>query len=82
VKISLTKTYTKTLTKDEVQRLYLSVNKPGDWQIDVNSHELADKINELWFKEQGYDFWNNPYPDVTEWSLDNNELTFTYTYIV
>ena len=70
---------TKKLTTDEITKLYQFVNKGRDWKINIKTHELVDKIIELWFKSQGYDFWYNPYPEVTEWTIDdNNEITFTY----
>lgn len=62
----LIKPQTKTLTKPEIDELYKLVNQPGDWKIDVNSYELVDKLIELWFKSQGYDFWNNPYPEIAD----------------
>lgn len=69
----------KTLTKFEIGELFPLVNKQGDWQINTNSHELVDKIIELWFETQGYDFWDNPYPEVAEWYLTNEkEIVFKY----
>ena len=69
----------KVLTQSEIQQLYPLVNTGREWHIDVNSYELVDKIIELWFETQGYDFWNNPFPDVIEWSISNdNEIEFTY----
>lgn len=69
----------KHLTKSEIEKLFLLVNRQGDWQIRVNSPQLVDKIIELWFDEQGYDFWRNPYPEVVEWELTaENEIIFRY----
>lgn len=69
----------KHLTVSEIQELYQDVNKPQDWQINVNSYKLIDKIIELWFEKQGYDFWINPYPEVTQWELlKDNEILFKY----
>lgn len=69
----------KHLTKAEIEKLFLLVNRQGDWQIRVNSPQLVDKIIELWFDEQGYDFWQNPYPEVVEWELTaENEIIFRY----
>ena len=69
----------KTLTKFEIKELFPLVNTQGDWQINTNSHELVDKIIELWFETQGYDFWNNPYPEVVEWYLTKEkEIVFKY----
>jgi len=77
--MSLQKLHTKTLTKDDIEKLYPLVNGPRDWKIDVKSHALVDKIIELWFESQGYDFWNNPYPEVTEWTLTKDkEIVFNY----
>jgi len=77
--MDLQKIHTQILTKDDIEKLYPMVNQPKDWQIDVGSHELIDKIIELWFETQGYDFWNNPYPDVTEWiKTKDNEIIFKY----
>lgn len=72
------KLYTKTLTKKEIESLYSLVNGPRDWHIDVNSFELVDKIIELWFDDQGYDFWDNPYPEIMEWEVKNEEIIFSY----
>lgn len=70
---------TKVLTQADIQKLYPLVNSERGWKIDVNSHKLVDKIIELWFETQGYDFWDNPYPDVTEWTVNkDNEIKFTY----
>lgn len=63
----------------EIEELYPLVNSARDWKIDVNSHALVDKIIELWFETQGYDFWNNPSPEVTEWCVNKDkEIEFTY----
>lgn len=75
----ITPRFTKLLTQSEIQELYPLVNSDRDWQIDVNSHNLVDKIIELWFETQGYDFWDNPFPEVIEWTLNkNNEIEFVY----
>ena len=69
----------KTLTQSEIQHLYKFVNSDRDWKIDVNSYQLVDKIIELWFKTQGYDFWHNPFPEVIECSISkDNEIEFVY----
>jgi hypothetical protein len=69
----------KVLTQSEIQQLYPLVNSDRDWKIDVNSHQLVDKIIELWFETQGYDFWNNPFPEVVEWSVSKDkEIEFVY----
>ena len=69
----------KVLTQSEIQQLYPLVNSERDWKIDVNSHQLIDKIIELWFKSQGYDFYNNPFPEVFEWTLNKDkEIEFIY----
>ncbi len=69
----------KVLTQSEIQQLYPLVNSDRDWKIDVNSHQLVDKIIELWFETQGHDFWDNPFPDVVEWSVNkDNEIEFVY----
>jgi hypothetical protein len=69
----------KVLTQWEIQQLYPLVNSDRDWKIDVNSHQLVDKIIELWFETQGYDFWNNPFPEVVEWSISKDkEIEFVY----
>jgi len=69
----------KHLTKSEIQKLFLLVNRNGDWQIRTDSYQLVDKIIELWFETQGYDFWNNPYPEVVEWELTKEkEIIFRY----
>lgn len=77
--MSLIITKTKHLKADKLKQLYKKVNRPNDWKIDVKSHALIDKIIELWFEEQGYDFWDNPYPEVIEWKLSKEkEIIFTY----
>lgn len=69
----------KVLTQSEIQQLYPLVNSDRDWKIDVNSYQFVDRIIELWFETQGYDFWHNPYPEVVEWSVSkDNDLTFVY----
>lgn len=69
----------KVLTQSEIQQLYPLVNTGREWHIDVNSHQLVYKIIELWFETQGYDFWNNPFLEVVEWSVNKNkEIEFVY----
>ena len=69
----------KVLTQSEIQQLYPLVNTGREWHIDVNSHQLVDKIIELWFEKQGYDFWDNPFPEVVEWSVSKDkEIEFVY----
>jgi hypothetical protein len=69
----------KVLTHSEIQELYPLVNSDRDWKINVQSYELVDKIIELWFETQGYDFWDNPFPEVIEWSVNGDkEIEFTY----
>jgi hypothetical protein len=69
----------KVLNQSEIQHLYSFVNTGREWHVNVNSHELVDKIIELWFETQGYDFWNNPFPDVVEWSVNKDkEIEFVY----
>lgn len=71
--------FSKTLTQSEIQELYPFVNTGRNWIIDINSHELVDKIIELWFEKQGYDFWDNPFPYVIEWTINKNkEIKFIY----
>jgi len=79
--MSIIKSHTKTLTSEEIDKLYPLVNDPREWRINVNSHELIDKLIELWFNTQGYDFWENPYPEVTEMSYTPGEKEITFTYI-
>ena len=69
----------KVLTQSEIQQLYPLVNTGREWHIDVNSYQLVDKIIELWFETQGYDFWDNPFPEVVEWSVNKDkEIEFVY----
>ena len=69
----------KVLTQSEIQQLYPLVNTGRDYYVDVNSHHLVDKIIELWFETQGYDFWDNPFPEVVEWSISkDNEIEFVF----
>ena len=69
----------KHLTKAEIDQLFPLVNGERDWKINVNSYQLVDKLIELWFESQGYDFWNNPFPDVIEWEVTkDNEIIFKY----
>lgn len=72
--------HTKLLTRAEIEALYPLVNNERDWQIDVNSHELVDKIIALWFEvNHNITFWSNPNYEVTEWSVNNkNEIEFSY----
>lgn len=75
----LSEIITKTLSKDEISELYKNVNTGRDYHIDVNSYQLVDKIIELWFESQGYDFWDNPFPDIVEWELTKDkEIIFKY----
>jgi len=72
-------TLSKTLTQSEIQKLYPQVNDSDRYYIDVNSYQFVDRIIELWFETQGYDFWDNPYPEVTQWSITkDNEVEFVY----
>lgn len=59
------------ITKEEVQRMYEKVNVKGDRRphVDTRSWKLVDRIIEIWFEEQGYDFWDNPYPEVEQTEL-------------
>jgi len=75
----LTKQYTQALSQEEVSELYKKVNNDGKWYVSPKSYLLADKIIELWFETQGYDFWNNPYPEVMEVAIKkDNGIEFTY----
>ena len=77
--MELIKQKEKHLTKSEIEKLFPLVNRQGDWQIRTNSYQLVDKIIELWFESQGYNFWNNPYPEVVEWELTKEkEIIFRY----
>jgi hypothetical protein len=77
--MSLQKQHTKILTQKEIQNLYPLVNSGRNWHIDINSYELVDKIIELWFESEGFDFWNNPFPEVIEWSVsEDKEIKFVY----
>jgi hypothetical protein len=76
---SLAKRHTKKLTTAEIQALYPYVNTGREWHVDENSFELVDKIVKLWFETQGYDFYDNPYPDVVEVVITKEkEIEFTY----
>lgn len=59
------------ISKEEVERMYQKVNVPGDRRpyVQTNNWKLVDRIIEIWFEEQGYDFWDNPYPEVEEVQL-------------
>ncbi len=76
----LVKTKSQVLTKEDIIKLYSSVNRDIDYKIDVNSDfAFVNKIIELWFNEQGYDFWDNPYPKVTEMKVTKSkEIEFVY----
>jgi hypothetical protein len=76
---ALTPRFTKLLTQADIKQLYPLVNSAREWKIDINSHQLVDKIIELWFETQGYDFWDNPFPDIIEWSVNKDkEIEFVY----
>ena len=78
--MELIKKHSKTLTTEEIRALYPLVNDchRGTY-VDETSWQFVDKIIELWFEEQGYDFWDNPYPDVVEWEITkDNNLVFSY----
>ncbi len=78
--IASTKLKHHTLTKNDIERLFAKVNTGRDYYVNVKSHALVDKIIELWFQSQGYDLWDNPYPEVEEWSTTvGGEINFTYT---
>lgn len=75
----LIKRLTKTINQTKIQELYPLVNGPRDLHINVNSYQLVDKIIELWLEEQGYDFWDNPYPEIIEWTVTKEkEIIVTY----
>ena len=77
--MELLKQHTKKLTTAEIKTLFPLVNGDRDWKISLESHHLIDKIIELWFESQGYDFWHNPFPDVVEWTLTKEkEIEFIY----
>ena len=74
----LQKVHTQKLSHDEIEALYQLVNTGRDYYIDPNSPQFADKIIELWFETQGYDFWSNPY-EVTELSIGKDgSMEFKY----
>jgi hypothetical protein len=56
------------ISQAEVQELFPKVNQGRDTYVDPKTQQFVEKIIELWFQTLGYDFWNNPYPDVEEWS--------------
>ena len=72
------KTKTVTISKAEIQLLYPQFNTGRRYYVDPNSPKFVNEIIELYFDSKGYDFWNNPYPDVTEWSVVNDEIIMTY----
>lgn len=68
----------KLITRKEIQELYPLVNSKRDWYVDEHSFEFVDKIIEKWFESKGYDFWDNPYPEVLEWKIIDKEILFIY----
>jgi len=69
----------KHLTKKEIQELFPLVNTGREYYVNTQNYEIVDKIIELWFRTQGYDFWNNPFPEVVEWSVTKDkEIEFVY----
>jgi hypothetical protein len=67
------------ITKAEIELLYPKVNDGiRGVYVDLQSHNLVDKIIELWFESFGYSFWDNPYPDVLEWHLKDEEIHIIY----
>lgn len=77
--MGLLKQKEKHLNKKEIEELFPLVNKNGDWKINIDSYQLVDKIIEIWFQTQGYDYWENPYPEVVEWEVTNErEIFFKY----
>lgn len=70
----------KKLTKREIESLFSRVNTGRDYYVDPSSHHLVDKLIELWFESQGYDFWHNPYPEVERWEVNEvGEVDFWYS---
>lgn len=76
----LLKVKTQIISKKEAEELFQLVNVGRDIYVDPKRPEFIDKIIELWFEERGYDFWDNPFPDVKEWSVnrETGEITFNY----
>ena len=76
---SLNQIFSKKISRKEIEDLYLLVNLDRDWKIDIGSPVLVDRIIELWFERNGYDFWENPFPEVVEWKLNTDgEIEFIY----
>jgi hypothetical protein len=78
MKSEIQKTKTVTISNAEIQQLYPQANTGRRYYVDTNSHQFVDEIIELYFDSKGYDFWGNPYPEVTEWRVVNNEIIMTY----
>ena len=75
----LQKVYAQKLSHDEINALFHFVNTGREYYVDPNSPQFLDKIIELWFDTQGYDFWKNPYPEVTEVAIEKDgSIEFKY----
>lgn len=70
---------TTIITKEEIEKLFPQANTGRRMYVDPRSHQFVDEIIELWFQSKGYDFWDNPYPDIIEWEVNkDNEIKVTY----
>ncbi len=78
----LLKTTTVTVTKEDIQKLFEvfeTRNGRTKHYVSPQSGAFWTAIEELWFDTQGYDFYDNPYPDVLESALNpDGSLTITY----
>lgn len=71
---------TQTLVQADIEKLMPEINTGREWYIDPESYQFIDKVIEMWFRTQGYDYFDNPYPDVIEMisNSEKGELTFKY----
>lgn len=66
------------LTHEQVESLYQKT-RGQRYAINENSLELLLKIIELYFESKGYDFWDNPPPDLEEYGYGENDgIWFVY----
>jgi len=70
---------THRLSQSDIKNYFEKINNSTTWYVNIKSAQLVDKIIEYWFRDNGYDFWNTPYPEVIEWQVTrNNEIIFKY----
>ena len=78
----LDKSMTATISKEVIEKLFEvfeARNGRTKHYVSPQSGGFWTAIEELWFDTQGYDYYDNPYPDVIESTLNQDgSLTIIY----